>query len=366
MHAYTLDSDGQSIKETWRGLEQQHAVFPQQTWDWWSSWRDTLGSRYTHRVFAVGDALGALGLTPFAVVQNGPFRTLMSSPINYCDMHAPITREAEATSTVVSANLDRVERWEEWDAVVIGPTKEGSPFHSICQQRGFEKLPYAKNIVASLDYANWDSYLSNLSANRRRLTTKKMRRLERAGSFNVLRVDTPADYEEWAPEIQRLHRKRSSEGRPTRSRTYEACVYDSHTRLLSTRSMVLYLLILDSRLIACRAGLLFDRHFYDWATAYDSDFEQLSPGLLSIAYVIRDLIERGYRGIDFMSGAYDYKRSYSPEHVELSLDRFFACSPSARGHLLKWWHLSLRDRARAAYHQFRHWFSRRKDARPPS
>ena len=115
--------------------------------------------------------------------------------------------------------------------------------------------------------------------------------------------------------------------------------------------MVLYLLKSDEHVVAYRIGIVKDKTFYDWNTNYDIDWSEYSPGLISVGYAIRDLIERGFTTVNFMAGVYDYKQSYSPNHQMRHNHLFLVDRGSIRSALFRRYHLSWRDRIRPYYKQ---------------
>jgi len=347
------DIDNRFLKSEWRRLEREADAFPQNTYDWCATWWRHLGShRELHVVMVLDEDGQARGIVPLCIERHCGIRVLRSFPINYGDFFQIIVSPEAEEEDVFELALSYMAQCRRWRCVLLAPINDHSTLHAFLCRKGCESKLLVGNVVADIRADSWDEYLGRVSRNRRRLTHKKMRALE--GQYDV-EVDVVGDrkgYVQWFDRIREMVDARGMRDRPKRSNAYMECVRETNSHLFSTGQMVLHLVKASGTVIAYRIGIVQGRTYYDWNTSYDTAWAQYSPGMLSVAYVIRSLIAEGFSTLDFMAGVYDYKLSYSPKHEMRSNHLFVMGDGSIQSALIRKYQLAWRDQVRPYYHRF--------------
>ncbi len=357
------DIDDPFLKAEWERLEGEADVFPQSTYHWCATWWKYLrGKRRLHVVMALDDNGKAMGIAPLCIERHVGIRVLRSFPANFGDFYSFIIPQ-EGQARVMDSIYDYVVKWDSFQAAYIGPVNDHSPLHGFLCSKGEARKSFSQNIVADIRAAGWEEYLDKLSHNRRRQTRKKMRLLEGDHNIRVELVTGKKEFMSWFSRIKCVQRKRwAVDDRPSRSADYMTCAEHAYAGLFDRGQMALYALTTGEDLIAYRIGLIHNKIFYDWSTNYDVGWAKYSPGLISIGYVIRDLIEKGFRNLDFMAGVYDYKLSWSPDHEVRRNDIFLLGNHSLPAYLFVQYHLHWRERFKAMYRKIKATAKRSSDS----
>ena len=353
------DIDNAFLKSEWERLETESDAFPQSTYHWCATWwKHLAGARELHVVMVLDQEGRAVGIAPLCSERHVGIRVLRSFPINYGDFHGTIVSAECNHNDLFEAVFDYLNRYDGWDAVLLAPINDRSPLFDFMRGKEVRSKHLAGNIVTDISSPNWDHYLGRLSRNRRRLTRKKMRLLEAKHQVEIELVTDEAGYVKYFDRIREIQGIRATKDRADRSNAYMECVKETNSRLLAKRQMILYLIKANDTVLAYRFGIVKDGTFYDWTTNFDIAWSEYSPGLISIAYVIRDLIGKGFTRLDFMAGVYDYKLSYSPKHEVRNNYLFVMGEGSLRSRLFVEYHLKWRDRIRPYYLKCKHVMSR--------
>lgn len=343
--------DDPFLKKEWERLEKASNIFPQSTYHWCATWWKYLsGNRELYLLMLISESGVVAGMLPLCLESRMGFRILRNFPINYGDFFKPIINQDFDEWLLLQVLFEYLNAYQYWDAVLLQPVNSHSTLYQFLSNQNLSSLHLIGNIVANLQVLTWDDYLFRLSANRRKMTQKKMRKLEKDFSVKLERITSSDKYFQCLDRINALQVKRwENDNRPKRSKAYIDCTKEINARLFEEGKMVLYLLKADEKIISYRIGLIYNQTYYDWNTNYDLEWEKYSPGLIGIAYVIRDLIARRFNYLDFMAGIYDYKISYSPLAETRNNYMFIFGRDNIRGKLIKNCYLKWRPLLKSSY-----------------
>ena len=167
---------------------------------------------------------------------------------------------------------------------------------------------------------SWDEYLAMLSKSHRKQVRRFIRRLFDTGraQFNTVEreEELPAAFE----QFRTLHQKRWNHvGQPGsfHSTTFTEFLREASSRLLGCGSLRINFLELDGRTIAADFNLVGESEIYVYQGGYEPDAIDLEPGRLLTVATIRQAIEQGYRGYDFLCGEVPYKAHWRAQANEL-------------------------------------------------
>ncbi len=159
----------------------------------------------------------------------------------------------------------------------------------------------------------WDALLASLSGKHRHELTRKLRRFDReVAEWRITWADTPAAIEARLDDFLGLHR-RSREGK---AKFMDARMERFFRRVVPALAAHggarLALLDLPEGPIASFVTLEWDGTVGLYNSGFQPERAPLSPGLVLLAHVIRDAIERGRRRFDFLRGEERYKYEFGP------------------------------------------------------
>jgi len=349
------DIDDPALKADWERLAREADVFPQSAYHWCSTWwRYLARRRELHTVMVLDDKGHVMGIAPLCIERRPGVRVLRSFPVNYGDFFQLLVSPEAQEKSVFEAVLEYVTRYRQWNCALFSPVNDRSILYRFLNGRGYTSKHLIGNIVADIGADSWDEYAATLSGHRRRLTQRKMRALEERHDVDVEVVRDGAGYANYFDRIRELIDARGERDRPKRSDVYMECVRETNLRLFEEGRMMLYLIKASGTVIAYRIGIVHGDTFYDWNTSYDMTWAEYSPGSLSIAYMIRDLIARGFAKLDFMAGAYDFKLTYSATHEMRNSHLFVMGDRSLGSRLFCRYQLAWRDRLRPYYRKIVH------------
>jgi CelD/BcsL family acetyltransferase involved in cellulose biosynthesis len=164
---------------------------------------------------------------------------------------------------------------------------------------------------------SWEGYLALLTGRERHETRRKLARLEGAGRVGVRIVEDPEDVSAAMDIFMALFRSNRREKARFMTDTMESFFRTLAMEMAGAGLLKLFLLDLNNTPAA--AALCFDHHstVYLYNNGYDRRFSNLSVGLLSKVFSIRESIIRGNRGYNFLRGSETYKRRLGGRPLKL-------------------------------------------------
>lgn len=345
------DIDDPFLKSEWERIETENDIFPQSCYHWCSTWWKYFADKRVLNVVTLIDESGKITtIVPLCIERVLGIRILRSFPINYCDFFQIIHGKYTNSGSSCELLYGYLAQYCEWDIVILSPLSDASLLYSYLNHKHVPNKRLSGNIVADISFDDWKAYLKQLSHNRRRRVKRIITALECDHRVVLEMVGDRFKYFEIFDRIYNIIDARATKDRLRRSDIYMQCVRETNGHLFENGKMALYLVKADGVIITYRIGILHGATFYDWNTSYDINYSNYSPGETGLVYVLRDLIERGYKTLDFMSGVYDYKISYSPKHEMRNNYLFIMRNRSIRAFLFYHYQMTLRDKLKAAYH----------------
>jgi len=342
------------LKSEWERLEKEADVFPQSSYHWCATWWKHLsGRRRLHVVMVVDDAGKALAIAPLCLERHWGVRVLRSFPVNFGDFYQVIASPCANAKEIFIAVRSYIAKHRGWHVALLSPVNDSSALYRYLVDAGIPDKHLVGNVVADISGGTWDEYLASVSRNRRRLTKKKMKALESGHEVEIQQIADAEGFSQHFERMCEIQRLRATKDRSDRSARYMRCAQEVYRHLFSSGQMVLYLIKADGVVISYRLGIVRGTAYYDWNTNYDVAWSNYSPGLIGLAYVLRDLIERGFVTVDFMAGVYDYKLSYSPQYVMRNNHQFVFGNSTLTSRLFLIYQLDWRDRIRPHYRKVR-------------
>lgn len=284
------------------------------SWAWQCEWSRTFAEQRRVEIRCVEDDGGDLvALLPLYESAPGAMEIVGGADVSdYLDLIAVKGREEEAwTALLQSRPADPIE-WILHAVPEASPTISALP--ALASASGLEASASVEERCPVLVLPpSWEAYLSRLSGKHRHELQRKMRRLEReASDAHASCVHTPADIEARLGDFLALHRS---------SRVGKARFMDERMERFFRRALTAFaergaarLWFLDTSRgpIAAFVTIEWDGTVGLYNSGFAPERAALSPGVVLLARVIRDAIERGCAKFDFLRGEERYKYEFEP------------------------------------------------------
>ena len=289
------------------------------TWQWQTSWAAAfLGGRPLHLLRITDDAGMPTGLLPLYDETPGERRLVGGVDVSdYLDLIAPAGREEEVWQALLQHRAGDAAAWDLHGIHAHSPTLEILP--RISPASGLRVSVEREDRCPVLELpSSWEAYLERLSGKDRHELKRKIRKLERELPGTSVRSHaSPEGWEEALAEFLRLHRL-SKVGKARFMDERMEAFFREVTRSLAAAGWA-RLWFLDHEGAAVAAFLCVE--YRGSVDLYNSGFDpvhaKLAPGIVLLAHVIRDAIERGMPLFDFLRGEEPYKYAFGPVPQDL-------------------------------------------------
>jgi CelD/BcsL family acetyltransferase involved in cellulose biosynthesis len=299
----------------WQALHAASALrSPFLSWTWQTEWVRAFAPDDRLEIRRVTDDAGRLlGLLPLHEVQRGVLRLLGGVDVSdYLDLLAESGREAEVWTALLAARSAAGPVWDLHAVPAASPTVERLP--ALAPEHGVEVTVAVEERCPILELpATWEAYLAGLSGKHRHEMLRKMRRLEReVPDARAVGLASRAEVESRFDDFLALHRSsRVGKARFMDDRM-EAFFRRVAGLLADADGFRLWLLDAPGGPMASFLTLEWDGTVGLYNSGFRPDAAALSPGLVLLAHVVRDAIERGRRRFDFLRGEERYKYEFGP------------------------------------------------------
>ena len=304
----------------WNGLLARSAspvVF--ETWQWQTNWWNIFGRGRHLRLLQVTDARGQLvGVLPL-YAEPGPTLRLVGGVdvSDYLDLLALQGREEEVWTALLQHRAAEHDVWDLHCLRAASPSvavvQSLAPIHGLSVRVEREERCPALALPPS-----WEVYLGRLSGKDRHELRRKMRRLGRELPDAVVRSSTgPAGLDAAMGEFLTIHRK-SKLGKarfmdPPMEEFFRAVAAD----LAPLGWLRLWFLEAEGAPLAACLCLEYGGSVGLYNSGFDPDRGALSPGIVLLAHVLKDAIERGLTRFDFLRGEEPYKHAFGAAPEDL-------------------------------------------------
>ena len=307
-----LDTVGPSAWRTLHAATARRSPFL--SWAWQSEWVRAFAPRDRVELRRVTDDAGHLrGLLPLYEAEPGVLRLVGGVDVSdYLDVLAEAGREEEVWSALLASRSGAPTVWDLHAVPAASATVTRLP--ALAAEFGVDvtvALEERCPVLALPD--TWDAYLATLSGKQRHELGRKMRRLEReVPDAKAVGLASRAAVESRFDDFLVLHR---------RSRVGKARFMDDRMEAFFRRvaaaladhdGLRLWLLDAPGGPLAAFLCLEWDGTVGLYNSGFDPERSALSPGVVLLAHLIRDAIDRGKRRFDFLRGEERYKYDFGP------------------------------------------------------
>ena len=299
----------------WQALHAASALrSPFLSWTWQSEWARAFAPDDRLEIRRVTDDAGRLlGVLPLHEAEPGVLRVLGGVDVSdYLDLLAESGRESEVWAALLTSRPPTRPLWDLHSVPAASPTVERLP--ALAAEQGVDVTVAVEERCPVLDLpATWDAYLAGLSGKHRHEMLRKMRRLEReVPEARAVGLASRADVESRFDDFLTLHRHSRVGKARFMDERMEAFFRRVAARLADAGGFRLWLLDAPGGPLASFLTLEWDGTVGLYNSGFRPEAAALSPGLVLLANVVRDAIERGRRRFDFLRGEERYKYEFGP------------------------------------------------------
>ncbi len=285
------------------------------TWQWQTAWtRAFLGSRALQILAASEDSGALVGLLPLYEEAPGPLLRIVGGVdvSDYLDLIAPAGREEEIWAALLEHRAGAAGEWDLHGIRAASPTLAVLP--ALARRRGLQARAEREERCPLLTLPpTWDAYLAGLSGKDRHELRRKMRRLEtEMPGAGVRSVADLAGWDEAMTGFLRLHRLSRTGKARFMDETMERFFREALGGLVAAGWARLWFLDWEGAPIASFLCLEQPGSVGLYNSGFDPARARLAPGIVLLAHVIRDAIERGIATFDFLRGEEPYKYAFGP------------------------------------------------------
>jgi len=347
------DIDDPVLVKAWEDIVDEYHYFAQSSHGWCAPWWRRLSRGRVLHVVTVLDTAGEIkGIAPMCLERLVVGRVLRSFPVHFADFFTLLVKKDGDEEETRAELLRYMQSFASWDLVRIDQINSEDPCYPLLLDYQYRVKKLTDIMIANIDVATFDDYLQTLSAQRKKILSKK-RRLEREHGVYLERINTYAGYEWALEEIKEVYEKRwAGKGGIKLSDNYYACRNQAVKACFAKKQMVLFLLRNSEVVVAYVLGFLDAAAFYTWKVSHDPQFNRYSPGVV-IRYAVLENLIGEVSFVNFMAGGYGYKRSLAKGGKVVENGVFFAAGPSLKGQLLLLYYLRWRDHFRSMYQWLR-------------
>jgi CelD/BcsL family acetyltransferase involved in cellulose biosynthesis len=300
--------------ETWGALHARTRLrSPYLDWTWQSEWVRGFGEGRRLELWRVDDQGETIALLPLFEVAPAVLQVIGGVDVSdYLDLLAVAGREEEAWAALLGARAASVATWDLHAVPAASPTVGVVP--TLAPAFGLAATMVVEDRCPVLPLpASWEAYLEGLTGKQRHELGRKMRRLAR--EVPDARPTCAATTDAIAARMDDfldLHR---------RSRTGKARFMDARMEAffrrvgsaLAARGMFrLWILEGEGRPLAGFLTIEWENTVGLYNSGFHPERAALAPGIVLLAHLIRDAIERGRSRFDFLRGEERYKYDFGP------------------------------------------------------
>jgi CelD/BcsL family acetyltransferase involved in cellulose biosynthesis len=313
----------EQLRSEWNVLLRNSAAdTPFLTYEWQKTWSDCLCSCEGElHLLTVRDGGALLGIAPLFVLsepdKDGNAKRLLRligsvDASDYLDLIAMRGRERE----VFSAMLDALERSDTWDAIDLWNVPEESPTRSLLPElitaRGWSLLDEQQVVCPIIQLPSmFNDYVQSLDKKERHELRRKIRRAEATEGvtwYAITGNDQAHDLDEAAESFIALMMKSRSDKSDFMTdemrRFFHQMIHATHA------GGFLHLAFLEVDGVKAATYLSFDynhKRLVFNSGLETEGFQSLSAGIVLVARIIDEAIQRGYTEFDFLRGDEKYK-----------------------------------------------------------
>lgn len=226
---------------------------------------------------------------------------------------------AHGDSAIVEAFLGALQRLGlPWDSLRLSKLVQGTPLTAKLEagagRLGFlPRRRYRKPFYWLALPSTFDEYWASRSAKFRNHARRAEKKLRAAGKVREVHITTPEEFDAGYDALVQIERAswKDTHGTSMAASDRQAALYRAWGTTAPPGHVSLQLLLLDEEPIAHNLGCVKNGIYYYLKTSYAANRRPLSPATFLRLSLIRQLIERGVREVDFCGPPYEWEQQWT-------------------------------------------------------
>lgn len=299
-----------------------------------------------------------MAVWPFRIVR-GRARDMfarIAEPLgaHYMDYVAPLF-DQEATGPALDCLMEGVSKvLHNTGMIRLNKLVVGSAHGIKCEEMGASSFRMSRCVSPSPRIRVADTYEQTelaLGWGRKHRPSTQLRRMEKQGQLQFRVAETRGEILERLPVLFDLHRAKWGAVGQESQFNYESerTCFRMFAELLPLEILHYSEVRLNDDVLSCHFGFVCNNWAYWFKPAYNPEFQKVSPGMVHIALMAQQCIDRGWHGIDFLQGDEQYKYRWANDTNEVN--EFIVTT--LRGFPWWLWETGLREKTRQACHRAR-------------
>lgn len=339
-------SELEKLKTVWNSVASNT---PFSSWQWLATWAENF-IREDQLYILVAETSGGqiVGMLPLfrdrSMVEGRVLRMLGSGNVctDYLSLFAlPEHRHEVCEEFALYLTAMVNDRAAGWDALLLDHIAQADT--NVCEFADSMRLHGSEPMKAQGQNCwriaipdSWEEYLAGMSKSHRKQVKRIERELIETGQAKLQSVDSESQLKTAMRILIDLHQKR-------RNRLGQigcfACdrfsnfLFTASQRMLEAGMLRLHWVEVSGRPVAAEFQLSDGRTTYAYQAGIDPESLDLEPGRLIMIATIRQALEAGHRGFDFLRGDEPYKAHFRAEPQPTTTWRIIA--PSQRAHVYR-------------------------------
>ncbi len=299
------------LKKGWNEIYAKNNYCLQNSFDWiYIWWKHFKGYNRKLFIITVENGGSICGIGPFMSEENYALNQLKFIGTGLTDFHE-ILLDPDYKSDVIPIILKYILKLKKHDLINFEEVPDNSDLYSyFIEQGNFKFRKMSTCLTIDLDYTSWEEYKKDLSYKFRNEWTRKFNKLSRQGKVEFSCRSPENIRTESVQKILSLAQE-NYEKTGRFEKMLQKNIRDFFIDFIQKISGVrIYTLDYNNKLISYMIGFFQNNIFYTWNSAFNREFHSFSPGVLLRGLIIKDLIQKGVKEMNFMRGDYLYKRSW--------------------------------------------------------
>jgi CelD/BcsL family acetyltransferase involved in cellulose biosynthesis len=305
---------------TWQRLHAASAFrAPFTSWAWQTTWFGAFGEGRRLQLLRLDDGVGdPAGVLPLYEESPGVLALVGGVDVSdYLDVVCPAGTEGDVWTALLESRATSPVVWDLHAIRAASPTVDAlrtlAPAHGLrVEQEVEERCP-----VLDLP-ATWEAYLAKLTGKHRHELTRKIRRFEReVPGARVTSVASEDDVAARMGDFLTLHRASRVGKSRFMDERMERFFRTSLGALARAGQVRLWFLERDTGAVATFICLEWPGCVGLYNSGFDPALASVAPGIVLLAHVIRDALDRRLPRFDFLRGEERYKYEFEPRPEDL-------------------------------------------------
>jgi CelD/BcsL family acetyltransferase involved in cellulose biosynthesis len=310
----------EELRSDWGNLHAQCA--PQDvflSWEWLSAWWSSYhAGKDLWLVTARDEAEQLTGLAPLMLIrqrENGiPLRILRTLGNPNSDVGGFLVRDGDAQT--LSALCDFiVQQKAEWDALELNEFQSDLPATRAIVEH-FRGAGLNVQTKTGPHYylpteGGWDDFFKQLSPKLRQNLRRRQRRAEETGTVLYTRAKGSEVTWEHFLTIFEINKTGNFPDlyRSEKDQQFHRAILE---RMQGRDWIEIHIFSLNGEALAYQYGFEINGRYEDWRRGFSESYPQLSSGKMLMGLSLEHQFKSGYREVDFLRGAHEYKADWKP------------------------------------------------------